>query len=269
MLVAKSVSRLYREIFLWYFIRILQWKANIHPRLNREWGVVLVKAKTGLTAFLVIAFLLAGCSEKPSESQVERSLKSDVYYPLIPKTMTYSYTEKSSDGYKLKANGTITVKIEQSRILDDIEVIPVVTTDRDDPRQRTNFIQNTSDGVFLIGTQYGNLPFKKLDQKLPVFKNPIKEGVLFDPYPMDNQHIGSESIDEVNAIITVPYGKFSKCVRKHFLNRSLLSGEVFFERTDWYAPAVGLAKRITKQQVGTKGKMTLIETEMLLKKIDQ
>ena len=61
----------------------------------------------------------------------------------------------------------------------------------------------------------------------------------------------------------------NKCVRKHFVNRNLLTGEIFFERTDWYAPTVGLAKRITKQQVGTKGRTTVIETEMLLRKVEQ
>lgn len=228
-----------------------------------------MKAKIGLALCLIVASLLAGCSEKPSESQVERSLKTDVYYPLIPRTMIYEYREKSSEGHKLKANGGIIIKIEKARILDDIEVVPVVTADRDDPHLRTSYIQNTAEGIFLTGNQNDNLPPKKLDQKLPVFKNPIKEGVLFEPYALDNRHIGSESIEEVNAIIVVPYGKFNKCVRKHFVNRSLLSGEVFFERTDWYAPSVGLVKRITKQQVGTKGKTTVVETEMLLKKVEQ
>ncbi len=228
-----------------------------------------MKAKIGLALCLVLAFLLAGCSEKPSESQVERSLKPDAYYPLIPRTMIYEYREKSSEGHRLKSNGGIIIKVEKARILDDIEVIPVVTADRDDPHLRTNFLQYTSDGIFLTGNQNDNLPPKKLDQKLPVFKNPIKEGVLFEPYPLDNQHIGSESIEEVNAIIAVPYGKFDRCVRKHFVNRSLLSGEIFFERTDWYAPSVGLVKRITKQQVGTKGNITVIETEMLLRKVEQ
>ncbi len=217
---------------------------------------------------LMFAFLLVGCSGKPSESKVETQLRADIYYPLNPQTRTYQYTVKSSEGYTIKTNGKMVISVRQSQILDDVEVMPVVTMDPEDRQPLTNYVHETPDGIYLIATQNDDLPLKKLDPKLPILKTPIKEGVLFEPSPMDHLRIGSESVEEINAIITVPYGRFNKCIRKRFINRDLMSGEVFFERTDWYAPNVGLVRRITRQQVGPRGKASIIETQMVLQKVD-
>jgi uncharacterized protein (TIGR04222 family) len=216
------------------------------------------------TLALLIVFLLIVCLGN-SSAKGETSSNVDIYYPLVPRTMTYDYLKKES-----KESMTRQVTVYKSRIVHDIEVTPSVMTGADVKYPITRLFQKKANGIYVIGSQLADGSFVKVDTDIPILINPIKDGIFFDSNVSYSLGNGSPltshytyGVDDTNAVITVPYGQFTNCIRLKFTVRG---AETTNEVTSWIAPKVGLVKNI--EIIKSNRTNSITETEMSLKKVD-
>jgi hypothetical protein len=173
--------------------------------------------------------------------------------------MTYDYLKKES-----KESMTRQVTVYKSRIVHDIEVTPSVMTGADVKYPITRLFQKKANGIYVIGSQLADGSFVKVDTDIPILINPIKDGIFFDSNVSYSLGNGSPltshytyGVDDTNAIITVPYGQFTNCIRLKFTVRG---AETTNEVTSWIAPKVGLVKNI--EIIKSNSTNSITETEM-------
>ena len=216
------------------------------------------------TFAILFAFLFVACSINCSDA-AETPSNLDTYYPLTPRTMTYDYLKKGSN-----APITRQVTIQKSRIQDNVEVIPSTVSDPDLKFPITRFFQKTPDGIYGVASQIGEI-FSKFDIKVPILKSPIKGGVFFDSDVKLSSSDGkfsvtthyTYSIEDTNAVVSVPYGQFTNCIR---MKVTMRGKEAVNEVTSWLAPKIGLVRSIEIMKPNQTN--TVTETEMSLRKID-
>ena len=181
----------------------------------------------------------------PAEDRAQTLLNADIYFPLTPRTMTYESTAEgvAPNGSIIDGHSRNFASFEKSRILDDIEVVPIADSSSSIEggtinRNATRFYQQTPAGIFLVGLQpYSDRPMVKYNNR-PVLINPIKIGTV---YKSDSY---SSSIEDLYAVITAPYGHFTDCIRVKETNYNNKTGDIVMETTTWYAPKIGPVKVI-------------------------
>jgi len=218
------------------------------------------RARLFVVAFVCAACWAAALTEACAQSNV------DIYYPLTPRTMTYDCQKKGTGG-----SITRQVAIQRSRIQDGVEVTPSVVSGDDVKVVTTRFIERTPDGVFLTAMQAGEGPLARYDNRIPILKEQIKKGKLFDS---DVKLISADgkftvklhyaySIEDTNQIVKIPYGEFSNCIKIKIESQI---GDKTYDVVSWLAPKVGVVKNVEISKSGSPNDTS--ETTMVLKKID-
>ena len=219
------------------------------------------------SACIFATFILLAICSAAAGFAAEQSSDLDIYYPLTPRTITYDCVKKGS-----KDVNTREVVVHKPLIQNGIEVTPSAISGYELKYKITRFIQRTQDGVYAIAVQIGDTPLSNYSIKVPLFKVPVKTGTFFDSDVKLTSADGGASvtghhtysIEDTSAVVKVPYGVLTNCVRMKFIVR--VGDRVNAEITSWLAPKIGVARIIEVSKSNQGGEAT--EIEMTLKKID-
>jgi len=216
-------------------------------------------------SILMIASLFVAVCLINSSGAAEPPSNPDIYFPLTPRTMIYECVKKGSSG-----TTTRKVAINRPQIIDGAEVTLSVVTDPDLKFPVARLYQKRQDGIYFIGMQVGDLASSRYDVKIPVLKAPIKPGIFFDSDVKLSFSEGSpttshftHSIEDSNAVVTVPYGRFTNCIK---LKSTVRGADTVNDITSWLAPNIGTVKTIEVKRSNKTNNIT--ETEVSLKAVD-
>lgn len=143
-------------------------------------------------------------------------------------------------------------------------VISAVETD-DEILSLSLFFHESEQGLRIVAEQESGNAEPKLDEDWE-FKFPLIAGNSWteeDEFSLDNNkfHVAvTDTIEEMNAVVTVPAGTFEKCMKinGYFSGKVNLgsyggSPEVTIENETWYAPGVGPVKACERMKSNKPG----------------